>query len=225
MKILVTGCCGFIGYHLILKLLVSNKTNVFGIDNMNDYYDTQLKLDRLKILKVNKKFSFKKADICNANKIDHIFKANKFDYVIHLAAQAGVRHSIKNPKVYLKTNVNGFFNILDLCKNHRVKHLVYASTSSVYGDNKSFPLKEEFNTDKPESFYAATKKTNEVLAYSYSSIYRLPTTGLRFFTVYGPYGRPDMALYKFTQNIFKGKKLICIIMVIIIEILLMLMML
>ena len=136
-----------------------------------------------------------------------------------------MRHSIKNPKVYLKTNVNGFFNILDLCKNHRVKHLVYASTSSVYGDNKSFPLKEEFNTDKPESFYAATKKTNEVLAYSYSSIYRLPTTGLRFFTVYGPYGRPDMALYKFTQNIFKRKKLICIIMVIIIEILLMLMML
>ena len=206
MKILVTGCCGFIGYHVSKYLLLNKKYKVFGIDNLNDYYDVKLKKDRLTVIKKAGLVFFKK-DIKNFSSLQKNFKKEKYDYVIHLAAQAGVRHSIDSPEIYLKNNIDGFFNILENCKAHNIKHLIYASTSSVYGDNKNFPLEEESNTDCPLSFYAATKKANEVMAHSYSNIYKIPTTGLRFFTVYGPFGRPDMALFKFTKNIILGKKI------------------
>ena len=208
LKILVTGCAGFIGYHLCKELTKNKEISLYGIDNLNNYYDLDLKKNRLRKL-TNKisNFKFYKIDIENYTKIKNNFKVNKYDYVIHLAAQAGVRYSIDNPKVYVDTNINGFFNIIDNCKNFHIKHFIYASTSSVYGDSKKFPLKENFDTSSPQSFYAATKKTNEVIAYAYSSIYKLPSTGLRFFTVYGPYGRPDMALFKFTKAIEDGKKL------------------
>ena len=199
MNILITGCAGFIGFHLSNKLL--NKYKIIGIDNLNNYYDPKLKRDRLKILKKNKNFSFFKVDLLNYNKINKIIKKNKIKYVVHLAAQAGVRHSIKNRKIYFKSNIEGFFNLLELCKKNSIQHLIFASTSSVYGNNINFPLKEKSNTDTPLSFYAASKKTNEVMAYSYANIYNLPCTGVRFFTVYGPYGRPDMAIFKFTKNI------------------------
>lgn len=199
MNILITGCAGFIGFHLSNKLL--NKYKIIGIDNLNNYYDPKLKRDRLKILKKNKNFSFFKVDLLNYNKINKIIKKNKIKYVVHLAAQAGVRHSIKNRKTYFKSNIEGFFNVLELCKKNNIQHLIFASTSSVYGNNINFPLKEKSNTDTPLSFYAASKKTNEVMAYSYANIYNLPCTGVRFFTVYGPYGRPDMAIFKFTKNI------------------------
>ena len=208
MKILVTGCCGFIGFHLCKQLLENNKNKVFGIDIINDYYDVKLKKDRLNILKKNKKFfKFFKLDITNKKIIENNFNQNKYDYVIHLAAQAGVRYSLKNPRSYLDNNINGFFNILEASKNNKIKHLIYASTSSVYGDNTKFPLKENFSTDKPLTFYAASKKCNEIMAYSYSNLYKLKTTGLRFFTVYGSYGRPDMALSKFVNSILNSKKL------------------
>ena len=208
MKILVTGCCGFIGFHLCKQLLENNKNKVFGIDIINDYYDVKLKKDRLNILKKNKKFfKFFKIDITNKKIIENNFNQNKYDYVIHLAAQAGVRYSLKNPRSYLDNNINGFFNILEASKNNKIKHLIYASTSSVYGDNTKFPLKENFSTDKPLTFYAASKKCNEIMAYSYSNLYKLKTTGLRFFTVYGSYGRPDMALSKFVNSILNSKKL------------------
>ncbi len=203
MNILITGCAGFIGFHLSNKLL--NKYKIVGIDNLNNYYDPKLKRDRLKILKKNKNFSFFKVDLLNFNRINEIIKKNKIKYVIHLAAQAGVRHSIKNRKTYLKSNIEGFFNVLELCKKNNIQHLIFASTSSVYGNNINFPLKESSNTDTPLSFYAASKKTNEVMAYSYANIYNLPCTGVRFFTVYGPYGRPDMAIFKFTKNIIDRK--------------------
>ena len=203
-KILVTGCNGFIGYSLCKKLIQTNKYKVFGIDNNNNYYDVDLKKNRLKQLNLLNGFKFFKLDITN-NKLNNFFKKNKFDYVIHLAAQAGVRYSIYNPSVYYHNNINGFYNVLDCCQKYKVKHFLFASTSSVYGDNKKFPLKENFLTDSPKSFYAATKKINEIMAYSYSSIYKLKTTGLRFFTVYGPYGRPDMSLYSFAKNIIKKK--------------------
>ena len=206
MKILVTGCCGFIGYHLSRHLLTNKKYKVYGIDNLNNYYDVMLKKDRLANIK-KKGLIFFKQDIKNFNSIQKNFQREKYDYVVHLAAQAGVRHSIDSPEIYLKNNIDGFFNILENCKTYNIKHLIYASTSSVYGNNKKFPLKEESNTDKPLSFYAATKKANEVMAHSYSNIYKIPTTGLRFFTVYGPFGRPDMALFKFTKNIILGKKI------------------
>ncbi len=202
MKILVTGCAGFIGFHISKRLLLNNNISVYGLDNMNQYYDINLKQDRLKILKKNK-IKFIKLDIRNEKKLKENFKRNKYDYVIHLAAQAGVRHSIENPKAYVTNNIDGFFNLLDNSRLNKVKHFIFASTSSVYGDNKSFPLQEESRTDSPLSFYAATKKSNEVMAYSYSNIFKLPTTGLRFFTVYGPYGRPDMSLFKFTKGILK----------------------
>lgn len=201
MNILITGCAGFIGFSLTKSLLKKNNIKVYGIDNLNTYYDINLKKNRLKILKKNKNFIFKKADICKYDTLDNFFKKNKINYVVNLAAQAGVRYSISNPRKYLESNVVGFFNILECSKKYKIKHLVYASTSSVYGDNKKLPLEEEYNTDKPISFYAATKKSNEVMAYSYSYIYNLRTTGLRFFTVYGPYGRPDMSLFKFTKSI------------------------
>lgn len=207
-NILVTGCSGFIGYHLC-KLLSKNKNyRIFGIDNMNDYYDVSLKKDRLKILKKEiKDFKFFHIDIEDDQKIKNNFQKYKYKYVVHLAAQAGVRYSIENPRAYLKSNIDGFFNILDNSNKIKTSHLIYASTSSVYGDSNVFPLKESYNTSSPQSFYAATKKANEVMAYSYSSIHKLSTTGLRFFTVYGPYGRPDMALFKFTKAILENKKI------------------
>ena len=207
MKILVTGCCGFIGFHITKELLNNKIYKVFGIDNLNSYYDLKLKKNRLKIISSSKKFTFFKKDLFDKKKIEKIFKTKKFDIIIHLAAQAGVRYSIQNPNTYFKNNVVCFFNILELSKEYKVKHLIYASTSSVYGNVKEFPVKEKIDTNKPLSFYSATKKTNEIFAYSYSNIYRLRTTGLRFFTIYGPYGRPDMSLFKFVKNIFQNKSI------------------
>ncbi len=205
MKICVTGNAGFIGFHLSLKLLKSNY-QVVGIDNLNDYYDTSLKLERLKILKKYKNFSFKKINISD-KKLFNFLKKKNIKCIINLAAQAGVRYSIEDPRKYFESNLDGFFNILEISRVLKIKHLIFASTSSVYGNNTKFPLLEDYNTDKPLSFYAATKKSNEILAYSYSNIYKLPITGLRFFTVYGPFGRPDMSLFKFTKNILKGNTL------------------
>ena len=207
MNILITGCAGFIGFHICNKISQNKNLNIFGIDNLNSYYDVKLKKDRLKILRKNKKFKFFKIDISNKEKIFKNFKVNKYDVVINLAAQAGVRHSITNPQDYFDSNLIGFFNIIDASRSFKIKHFIYASTSSVYGESKDFPLKESSETSKPMSFYAATKKCNEVIAYSYSNIYNLPCTALRFFTVYGPYGRPDMALYSFCDSILKNKKL------------------
>ena len=204
MTILITGSAGFIGYHVSKKLLNLNY-KIIGLDNINNYYDIKLKKKRLINLKKNKKFFFNKIDLCNYNKLNNLIKKNKIKIIIHLAAQAGVRNSIKNPKNYFKSNLEGFFNILEVSTNNRIKHLIFASTSSVYGENNKFPLNENDKTDHPLSFYAATKKSNEVMAHSYSHIYKLPCTGVRFFTVYGPFGRPDMALYKFTNNIVKNK--------------------
>jgi len=207
MKILVTGCAGFIGYHLTLRLLSSTNHKIFGIDNLNNYYDIKLKKQRLKILKKDSKFKFYKIDLINKRKLKSNFTINKYNIIIHLAAQAGVRFSIKNPQNYFDNNISAFFNIIDLSKLIKVKHFIFASTSSVYGDTKTFPVKEEASTDKPLSFYAATKKCNEIIAYSYSNIFKLKCTGLRFFTVYGPFGRPDMALFKFTKSILENKYL------------------
>jgi UDP-glucuronate 4-epimerase len=206
MKILVTGCAGFIGFHLCNYLLKKN-INVIGIDNINNYYDINLKKNRLKILKAYKKFSFSKFDLINNKKLNLIVKNNRIKIIIHLAAQAGVRYSVKNPNSYYKNNMQVFFNILEVSRLYKINHLMFASTSSVYGENFNYPSKENFNTDKPLSFYAATKKSNEIMAYTYSNIFKLPCTGLRFFTVYGPYGRPDMALFKFTKNILENKKI------------------
>ncbi len=208
MKILVTGCAGFIGYHLIQRIINNRKYKIYGIDNLNSYYDVGLKKERLKIIKTkDKNFKFFKIDISDKNKIFKNFSIYKYDVIINLAAQAGVRYSIKKPSVYFESNIEGFFNLIQASVKYKIKHFVFASTSSVYGDNKKFPLKENFNTDKPLSFYAASKKCNEVMAYSYSYIYKLPCTALRFFTVYGPYGRPDMALFKFTNRIMKNKNI------------------
>lgn len=208
MRILVTGCSGFIGFHVCNKLLqLNNKIYLIGIDNLNNYYDVKLKKERLKILKKKKNFIFYKEDISNYNKLKKVFALSKPDIVLNLAAQAGVRYSIKYPQKYFDSNILGFFNLIDISKNFKVKHFIYASTSSVYGNNNKFPITEEMNTDKPLSFYAASKKCNEIIAHSYSFIYGLPTTGLRFFTVYGPFGRPDMALFKFTKNILNNKKI------------------
>ena len=204
MTILITGSAGFIGYHVSKKLLNKNY-KIIGLDNINNYYDINLKKKRLINLKKNKKFFFNKIDLCNYIKLNNLIKKNKIKIIIHLAAQAGVRNSIKNPKNYFKSNLEGFFNILEVSRNNQIKHLIFASTSSVYGENNKFPLNENDKTDHPLSFYAATKKSNEVMAHSYSHIYKLPCTGVRFFTVYGPFGRPDMALYKFTNNIIKNK--------------------
>jgi UDP-glucuronate 4-epimerase len=207
-NILITGCSGFIGFSISNFILSKENINyeIVGIDNINDYYDINLKKNRLNILKKYKNFTFHKLDISNKKKINSIFLKYNINYVIHLAAQAGVRYSISNPKKYFDSNLLGFFNIIECAKEFKIKHFIYASTSSVYGDNNKLPSKEKFNTDKPLSFYAATKKCNEVIAYSYSNMFNLPTTGLRFFTVYGPYGRPDMSLFKFTKNILENKK-------------------
>lgn len=207
MKILVTGSAGFIGFHLCRKLILKGHT-VVGLDSINNYYDTKIKLERLKILKkISKNFIFKKCDMSNFSLVKKIFKKYKFDQVVNLAAQAGVRYSIDNPKAYLDSNLVGFFNILDCSKQFKIKHLIYASTSSVYGNNSKLPFAEKNHADHPIQFYAATKRANELMAHSYSSLYNLPTTGLRFFTVYGPWGRPDMALFIFTKNILEGKKI------------------
>ena len=207
-NILVTGCAGFIGFHLCKHLSNFKNYNIFGVDNINNYYDTKLKKERLNILKKNvKNFKFHKINISNYNILRKLFKKSKFNIVINLAAQAGVRYSISNPNKYYDSNIKGFYNILNLTKEYNISHLLFASTSSVYGDTKKFPIDENSNTDRPLSFYAATKKCNEIMAYSYSNIYSIPMTAMRFFTVYGPMGRPDMSLFKFTKLI-KEKKAI-----------------
>ena len=203
MKILITGVAGFIGFHLS-KHLLKKKFEVFGIDNINNYYEPSLKLNRLKILE-NEKLYFKKINIADKSEIDIFFKDIQPSIVIHLAAQAGVRHSINHPEDYIESNIVGFQNILENCRTYNVKHFLYASSSSVYGLNKKIPFSECHMTDNPSNLYGATKKSNELVAFSYSHLYNLPTTGLRFFTVYGPWGRPDMAYYKFTKNILQGK--------------------
>ena len=205
MKILVTGAAGFIGAFLTKRLLETTQDEIVGLDNMNDYYDVSLKEARLEMLKKFGKFIFVKGDISDKKFLDNLFEEYKFDVVVNLAAQAGVRYSIDHPDVYIQSNVIGFYNILECVRNHPVKHLVYASSSSVYGGNKKVPFSTEDKVDNPVSLYAATKKSNELLAHSYSKLYNIPTTGLRFFTVYGPMGRPDMAYFSFTNKLIKGQ--------------------
>lgn len=204
MNILVTGCAGFIGFHLT-KFLAKQDYNVCGIDNLNDYYDVNLKNERLNLLKQYNNFTFYNMDLKDKNSLFELFKKYKFEYVINLAAQAGVRYSITNPDAYIDSNIIGFLNILEACKTFEVKHLVYASSSSVYGGNKSTPFSTNHNVDHPVSLYAATKKSNELMAHTYSHLYGIPTTGLRFFTVYGPWGRPDMAYFSFTHDIINER--------------------
>jgi UDP-glucuronate 4-epimerase len=204
-KILVTGSAGFIGMHLSLSLLKDYQ--VIGIDNINNYYDTKLKLDRIKILKKNKNFFFYKCDLKDYKKIYEIFKKKKPDIVINLAAQAGVRYSLEFPRKYLTANIEGFFNILECCKIFKIKKLLYASSSSVYGENIIGPFAENQNTDKPLSIYAFTKKSNELMANVYNHLYNQKCIGMRFFTVYGPWGRPDMALFSFVKSILKKKQI------------------
>ena len=204
MKLLVTGAAGFIGYHTA-RLLAERGDQVVGIDNLNDYYDVTLKHSRLKQLEPFRNFRFQKLDVADRAGIDALFAREKFQRVIHLAAQAGVRYSLTNPHAYIESNVLGFMNMLEASRANRIEHLVYASSSSVYGANTKMPFSVHQNVDHPLSMYAATKKANELMAHTYSSLHGLPTTGLRFFTVYGPWGRPDMALFSFTRNILEGK--------------------
>lgn len=220
MKIFVTGVAGFIGFHTCLKL-VNRGHEVFGIDNINDYYDPELKFDRLDELGFNeteakifknvaqstkfKSLRFSRLDIVDDESMERLFNREQFDVVCHLAAQAGVRYSIENPKAYIESNISGFLNILERCRNHNIKHLVYASSSSVYGENKKVPFETTDNVDHPISLYAATKKSNELMAHTYGHLYGFKTTGLRFFTVYGPWGRPDMAYYLFANAISKNQ--------------------
>lgn len=203
-SVLVTGAAGFIGFHLCRKLCTLGY-QVIGIDNLNDYYDVKVKLSRLDVLKQSDAFQFFKLDLTDKTDLDALFLKFKFNYVVNLAAQAGVRYSIENPYAYLNSNIAGFLNILEACRNNKTEHLVYASSSSVYGANKQMPFSVHDNIDHPLSLYAASKKSNELMAHTYSSLFNLPTTGLRFFTVYGPYGRPDMALFIFTKAILEGK--------------------
>ncbi|EQB86574.1 UDP-glucuronate 4-epimerase [Clostridium punense] len=204
IKIVVTGVGGFIGYH-VSKYLVNNNVSVLGIDNYDSYYDVNLKKSRVGQLANNELFQFIKCDLTDFNSLEHAFDKFTPEYVIHLAAQAGVRYSIENPNAYIDSNLVGFMNVLEACRKYSVKHLIYASSSSVYGGNKVAPFSTGHHTDHPVSFYAATKKANELFAHSYSQLYGIPTTGLRFFTVYGPWGRPDLAYYKFTKKIFDGE--------------------
>lgn len=206
MKILVTGAAGFIGSY-VAKRLIDDNHEVVGLDNLNDYYSVKLKEDRLANLLDLKQFEFVKADVKDYQPLNELFKRHKFDKVIHLAAQAGVRYSIENPFVYIDANISGFINILECCRHHKTSHLVYASSSSVYGTNTKLPFSTSDNVDHPISLYAATKKSNELMAHVYSHLYKLPTTGLRFFTVYGPWGRPDMALFKFVKAIYEDEEL------------------
>ena len=203
-KILITGSSGFIGAALCKKLLSNKKITIIGIDNMNDYYDVSLKKYRLEELEQSRNFIFIKGDIANKELIEKTFKKYNPEIVINLAAQAGVRYSITNPDTYIKSNIIGFYNILEACRNNKPKYLIFASSSSVYGNSKT-PYKEEDKTETPESLYAATKKSNELLAYSYSNLYNIKTTGLRFFTVYGPKGRPDMAYFSFTNKLLNNE--------------------
>ncbi len=204
MNILVTGAAGFIGFHLCLALLKKGH-KVVGLDNINDYYATKLKNDRLSILKKDNNFSFIKADLSDKLAVNKAFDETNFDRVINLGAQAGVRYSLQNPDAYINSNIVGFLNILEACRHHKTAHLVYASSSSVYGMNTSMPFSVHDNVDHPVSLYAATKKSNELMAHTYSHLFGLPTTGLRFFTVYGPWGRPDMAPFLFTSAILEGR--------------------
>lgn len=199
-KVLVTGAAGFIGFHISKRLLKEGYT-VVGIDNINSYYSTELKYDRLNILKKSRHFSFQKIDISRSSALESVFADNEFDLVYHLAAQAGVRYSLDHPEEYIQSNLKGFANMLECCRNHPVKHLIFASSSSVYGLNTKQPYSVSDRVDHPVSLYAATKKSNELMAHAYANLYDLPVTGLRFFTVYGPWGRPDMAYFKFVKRI------------------------
>jgi UDP-glucuronate 4-epimerase len=204
MKVLVTGAAGFIGSTTARRLLARGD-EVIGLDNLNDYYDVNLKKARLAILQKEPNFRFEFLDLANREGMEKLFASSRFDRVVHLAAQAGVRYSIQNPHAYVDSNVVGTLNVLEGCRHNAVQHLVYASTSSVYGANTNMPFSVHQNVDHPLSLYAATKKANELMAHTYASLYRLPVTGLRFFTVYGPWGRPDMALFLFTKSILEGK--------------------
>ena len=204
MKILVTGAAGFIGFHTSKQLLERGDT-VVGLDNFNDYYDVNLKESRAAVLADFDNFSMVRIDLADRDAMEALFAKEKFDKVINLAAQAGVRYSIENPHSYIDSNIVGFLNILEGCRHNDVQHLTYASSSSVYGANTTMPFSVHQNVDHPLALYGATKKANELMAHTYSNLYKLPTTGLRFFTVYGPYGRPDMALFMFTKNIIEGK--------------------
>ena len=203
-KILVTGAAGFIGFHLS-RFLLDRGESVVGCDNLNDYYDVRLKQDRLALLEALDAFEFHRVDIADRDSVQRLFESQAFDVVVHLAAQAGVRYSLTNPHAYVDSNLVGFVNLLEGCRRNEVGHLVYASSSSVYGGNTRMPFAESDNVDHPVSLYAATKKANELMAHTYSHLYQLPTTGLRFFTVYGPWGRPDMAMFLFTKAILEGR--------------------
>ena len=203
MNILVTGAAGFIGFHLSKRLLAENY-HVIGVDNLNDYYDVRLKSERLKLLESNEKFTFYKVDLADAEGLNGIFASHSIPIVINLAAQAGVRYSLTHPHSYVHSNLVGFVNILEACRHYQVEHLLYASSSSVYGANTKTPFSTQDSVDHPVSIYAATKKANELMAHTYSHLFNTPTTGLRFFTVYGPWGRPDMAYYSFTKDIIEG---------------------
>lgn len=202
--VLVSGAAGFIGYHLAERLLAEGRT-VIGIDNLNDYYDVTLKQARLARLQEHPAFHFERLDLADADGIDALFKAHRFDIVFAMGAQAGVRYSLINPRAYVRSNLDGFINILEGCRHNKVGHLVFASSSSVYGANTKMPFSTHDNVDHPVSLYAATKKANELMAHTYAHLYALPVTGLRFFTVYGPWGRPDMALYLFTRAMLAGE--------------------
>lgn len=206
MKVLVTGAAGFIGYH-VAEALLARHDQVVGIDNLNDYYDVSLKQARLERLTGKSGFSFHKIDLADRQAMESLFATEKFDRVINLAAQAGVRYSLQNPQAYVDSNLVGFINILECCRHHQIKHLVYASSSSVYGANEKMPFSVADSVDHPVSLYAATKKANELMAHTYSHLFALPTTGLRFFTVYGPWGRPDMSPVLFTRKILAGESL------------------
>ncbi|EKN62403.1 NAD-dependent epimerase/dehydratase [Neobacillus bataviensis LMG 21833] len=203
MTILVTGAAGFIGFHLVKRLLADGY-HVIGIDNLNDYYDVTLKKDRLKMVENHAQFEFYQMDVADRGKINQLFTDKAITTVIHLAAQAGVRYSLTAPHSYVHSNLVGFMEILEACRHHKVTHLIYASSSSVYGANTTSPFSTKDGVDHPLSLYAATKKANELMAHTYSHLYQIPTTGLRFFTVYGPWGRPDMAYYSFTRDIVEG---------------------
>ncbi len=220
MKILVTGTAGFIGFHLVNELAKNKRNEIVGLDNINNYYDINLKLARLNETGIKKQkikyntfvhssvypgYRFIKLDLTDKEKLIKLFRREKFNYVIHLAAQAGVRYSLENPESYIESNITGFLNILEACRYYPVKHLLFASSSSVYGANKKIPFSESDKTDSPISLYGATKKSNELMAHSYSYLFNIPVTGLRFFTVYGPWGRPDMAYFIITKAIFEGK--------------------